>query len=170
MSRLPTTTNCFKAVLKFLFTNVQILGRACEGKHFLKPVHGRALIKKFFNEPSKLYLTKENIFKINWVVFKLMLTYSIPIECHFNYYLANDNFQGGCPIFHGQQLRTIFLWRDLKSKILSTTLYKCAVLFQSWNYKKWIVNFLDFIDVSTLVNHLQTLHKVYTSIKSRKMK
>ena len=38
----------------------------------------------FFNEPSKLYLTKENNSKINGVVFELTLTYSLPIECHFN--------------------------------------------------------------------------------------
>ena len=39
-------------------------------------------------------------------------------------------------IFHGQQLQTIFLKRALKFEILSTTLYKCAVLFQSRNYKE----------------------------------
>ena len=38
-------------------------------------------------------LTKENNFKRNGVVFDLILTYSLPIECHFNDYLAKQSFE-----------------------------------------------------------------------------
>ena len=35
-----------------------------------------------------------------------------------------------------ERLRTIFLQWAFKFEMLSTTFYKCAVLFQSWNYKE----------------------------------
>ena len=72
-----------------------------------------------------------------------MLFYSLFSKTVLNW----QNFQDGCTIFHGQQLRTIFLHRALKFEILSTTIYKCAVLFQSLNFKEWIDIFVDFIDV-----------------------
>ena len=117
-----------------------------------------------FNEPSKLFdKTKQT----RWSCFVFILTHSLPIEYHVKHYLAKQsfemkwhNFQDGYPIFHGLQLRTIFLQRALKFKVLSRTLYKRAVLFQSWNYKECIVIFVDFIYVKTPAKHSQTLHKV----------
>ena len=46
------------------------------------------------NEPSKLIekkKKKKNNFKLNGVVFEFILTYSLPIECHFNHYLTKQN-------------------------------------------------------------------------------
>ena len=142
----------------------------------------------FFNEPSKLDLTKVNNSKINGDVFELLLTYSLPIECHFNYNIANKvldwhNFQHGCPIFHGQPLPAFFLRRALKLKILSTTLLFTNVLFCS---KVGIIrNELFFCGFYWCVNSgksLSNFHKaqralckvcewftrVYTPIKSTK--
>ena len=38
-------------------------------------------------------LTKENNSKLNGVVFDLILTYLLPIECYFNHYLAKEGFR-----------------------------------------------------------------------------
>ena len=51
----------------------------------------------------------------------------------------------------GYQLRTIFLQPALKFEILPTTLYKCAVLLQSWNYKA--SGFTQFMSESLEFTH-----------------
>ena len=61
------------------------------------------------------------------------------------------NFQDGCPIFHRQRLWTFFLQWAFKFDMLSTSLYKCAVLFQSWNYKEWNLIFV-FLSKGFMLN------------------
>ena len=144
-----------------------------------------------FNEPSKLcvYLTKENISQTKWSCFEPdqpIFTYSPQIGCNFNHYLAKQsldwqNFQDGCPIVHRQRLWIIFLQWAFKFEILSTTFYKYAVLFQSWNYKEWnlIFWFLSMcklrrithkfnIKPSGLYSICEWFAGVYTSIKTKK--
>ena len=68
--------------------------------------------------------------------------YSLQIKCNFNYYLAQQSdiiFKMTAQSFidsGNERSRTIFLQWAFKFEMLSTTFYKCAVLFQSWNYKE----------------------------------
>ena len=73
--------------------------------------------------------------------FKLILTYSPPIECHFNHYLAKQSFElkGLSRWMHHLSWTAVsnfFPSAGFKFEILSTFLYKYAILFQSWNYKE----------------------------------
>ena len=80
---------------------------------------------------------------LNGVVFELILIYSLQIKCNFNDYLAYQSdiiFKMTAPSFidsGNERLRTIFLQWAFKFEMLLTTFYKCAVLFQSWNYREW---------------------------------
>ena len=45
---------------------------------------------------------------------------------------------------HKDPFCSIFLPLDIKIQI---NVDKCSVMRQSWNYKEWIIIFVDFIDV-----------------------
>ena len=66
-----------------------------EGKCFFKPVNLWYVRPKSKNSSMSLAscLTKENNFKLNGAVYELILTYSLPIECNFNHYLAKQRFK-----------------------------------------------------------------------------
>ena len=70
-------------------TNVGISDRTCEGKCFLKPVD-----PWYVRPKSKfLQLAKQAVWQKKKFQTKLILTYSLPIECHFNNYLAKQSFE-----------------------------------------------------------------------------
>ena len=92
------------------------------------------------------------------------------------------NFQDGCRFFNRQRLWTIFLQWAFKFEKLSTTLYKCAVLFQSWNYKElnlifWFLSMCKLRRITHKFNIkpfgfysiCEWFGGVYTSIKNKKL-
>ena len=84
------------------------------------------------------------------------------LECHFlNLMLQNkvlnwQNFQDGW-----QRFRTNFPSVDFKIKNIAITIYKYAVLFHSWNYKKWML----FLWISSMCKLWWIIHKLYIKYK-----
>ena len=68
-----------------MFINVEILAKTCEGKYFLKHVDPwKGLNLNVLQSAEQDVFAKENNSKLHGVVFELILTFLLPIECHFN--------------------------------------------------------------------------------------
>ena len=162
---------------------MDILGRTCEVKCFLKLVDPWYCLNiNVLQWSPQTVFAKIKQFQKKWSCFwahtHIFTPYTMLL---FNYFLAKQSFELteiSRWLLHLSWTVVTNYFPSACFKILSTTLYKCAVLFQSWNYKEWIVFFCGFYwgvnSSKSLTNFtlliLWVIRRSLHSIKSTKIK